>query len=117
MYASDNSSAKPPPLPKWAGRRRSPWRALLIILSLLLFVVVVGLLGLIVRHSRLSGRINAKLAAIRALHEPVSLAELNLFYRKVPEQSNAAALYTDALKIIRQSKALRNLEHDNELPS
>jgi hypothetical protein len=121
MGASDDSAAKskavPPALPARAKKRRSPWRVWLIIFSLLLLIGAAAILTLAVRHSRLSAGINGRLASIRALHEPVSLTELNKYYAEVPQPSNAAVLYGNAFKIVRQSKELKKLEHADELPS
>src|SRR5260221_2629304 len=103
----------PPPLSSSSADRNSSRRTV-VVLSLIgvLFTAIFG--GY---HGWLAWRIHRLLAEFRAAHEPMSLAELDDYYTKVPVGSNAALPYGRAFELIKKSKSSKFLENLDELPS
>ena len=106
------SSSSPPPIPSSSKRKGGTGKIWLLILAIL-FVPLMIFAG---RHWWLSSKIKSRLAAVRAAHEPVTLAELNHFYPDVPARLNAALAYSHAFELVQKSKSTNLLEHLDDLP-
>lgn len=102
--------SSPPPIPRQRRRLFHP-AAIVLLFLVLLATVGVGY------HWWLAARIQHRLAAVRAAHEPVSLAELNAYYPTVPASSNAATAYARAFAIVQESRSARFLQRLEQLPS
>ena len=68
----------------------------------LVALLIVGLVGsAIASRMRLTGAVDAQLAALRAAGFPTSGAELNQWYPAVPDSENAALVLTQAFALMR----------------
>jgi hypothetical protein len=103
----------PPPIPSPAKRKNAAAKAWLLILAIL----GVALIAFAGWHWRLASKIGKRLAAVRAAHEPVTLAELNRYYPEVPALSNAAVAYGQAFRLVLKCNSTNLLEHLAELPA
>ena len=104
---------RPPPIPQTAGRNRAGRRALVFCLTICL-IPVLAFAG---RHLWWSLKVRQRLAAIRAAQEPVSLAELNVYYPSVPSAENAALVYTQAFALLEQRHLSGTVERLADLPA
>ena len=92
---------------------RSVWIARLIFLVILgAFVTAFG-----VYHLRLSWKLHRRLAGLKASNEPLTLEQLNVYYKKVPDGSNAALAFAPAFEQVIASSSSNFLEHFEGLPS
>ena len=84
-------------LPPVASPQRPRRRIVLwTVLGILAFLILAPILALVIWRASLTAKINRELAAIRAAGLPTSPAELDAFYRQVPDNENAALLVLEA---------------------
>jgi len=107
----------PPPPFHPAAKRLGGWqRAILIIVGLIILLVLLVAVFIAARHLFLSAKIKTKLAQIRASNEPVTLQELDSYYKGLPLDTNGAALYKQAFTIIKRGGSHEFLQSKEEIP-
>ena len=75
-----------------SGLKHFLWRKRVLILAVAVLLTLLGFLSCNLRHPRLDPRLDA----IRKAGYPVTLAELDDWYPRVPDEQNAALIYTNA---------------------
>lgn len=96
--------------PKLVSRQRWAWRIIGVVVS-------IPVILLVAHHWALARKINRKTDLLRAAGVPVSLSALNTWYAAIPDSQNAGLVYTQAFRLVENTKDFTTLKHLTELPS